>query len=172
MVTSSGDDYTALAETLGVAGGQKANDEARQCKETHNVFGQHGHQHGLQCGKTEAHRKNMEDHVVHGWIMYAPTQEDDGQGYFIHKKKRRRAGWRPYDEEARSDFKKAAMDQEGDVQNEDLKTSQRGIEEGLGRSLTLRNQTNKRNEENIGKSFCEQKVQRRGVPDQSRERCS
>ena len=39
------------------------------------------------------------------------------------------AGWRPYDKEARTDFKKAVVEQKGDVQPEDLGTIQRGTEE-------------------------------------------
>ena len=39
------------------------------------------------------------------------------------------AGWRPYDKETRTDFKKAVVDQKGDVQPEDLVTIQRGVEE-------------------------------------------
>ena len=66
--------------------------------------------------------------------VYASIQEDDGRGYLIEKKKKKKktmrcAGWRPYDKEARTDFKKSVMDQKGDVQPEDLKTIQRGIEE-------------------------------------------
>ena len=55
-------------------------------------------------------------------------QENHGQG-FLFKRKKGWAGWRPHDEEASIGFKKAVMDQKGDVQNEDLKTIQRGTEE-------------------------------------------
>ena len=41
-----------------VAGGQKPIDEARQREMSHYVSGQYGHQDGLRCGKTEAHREN------------------------------------------------------------------------------------------------------------------
>ena len=37
LSTSSGDDDTALAQALGVAGGHKADDEARQRETSHNV---------------------------------------------------------------------------------------------------------------------------------------
>ena len=47
----------------------------------------------------------------------------------VFEKKKRCAGWRPCDKEARTDFKKAVVDQKGDVQPEDLGTIQRGIEE-------------------------------------------
>ena len=41
----------SLQKTLGVARGQKTNDEAWQCDTTCNVFGQHGHQDGVRFGK-------------------------------------------------------------------------------------------------------------------------
>ena len=47
-----------MAITLGLAGGQKANDEARQRDAPHDVFVQHGHQDGVRCCETEAHRTN------------------------------------------------------------------------------------------------------------------
>ena len=49
---------TAVAGALVVARGLEANDEARQRDTTHNVLGQHGHQDGLRCGTTKAHREN------------------------------------------------------------------------------------------------------------------
>ena len=52
VASTSGDDGTIVAETLGGAGGQKANDEARQCDTTYNVSGKHGYQDGVRCGKT------------------------------------------------------------------------------------------------------------------------
>ena len=45
----------AAAETLGVAGGQKTNNEARQRQTSHDVLGQHGHPDGLRRGETKAH---------------------------------------------------------------------------------------------------------------------
>ena len=47
-----------LQKTLGVARGQKANEETRQLETSHYVLGQYGHQDGLRRGKTEAHREN------------------------------------------------------------------------------------------------------------------
>ena len=47
-------------------------------------------------------------------------------------------------EEARIDFKKAVMDQDGDTQNEDLETVQRGIVEAAKRSVTQHNQTDEK----------------------------
>ena len=63
VASTSGDDVTAAAEALGMARGQKTNNEAWQRGTTHTVVGKHGHPDGLPCGKTKARReKIVEDH--------------------------------------------------------------------------------------------------------------
>ena len=47
-----------LQKTLGVARGRKTHDEARQCDTTTHVFGKHGHEDGVRCGRTEARGNN------------------------------------------------------------------------------------------------------------------
>ena len=47
LPTLSSHDDKFVAETLGVAGGQKTKDEARQCETTHDILGEHGHQDGF-----------------------------------------------------------------------------------------------------------------------------
>ena len=58
LPTPSGLDDKFVAETLGVAGGQKTHDKAWQCEATNGVFGRPGHQDGLRRGETEAHCTN------------------------------------------------------------------------------------------------------------------
>ena len=61
------------------------------------------------------------------------TQEDDEQNFFLRKKEKKRkgyAGWRPRDDEAKTEFKKATMCKKDDDEKEgELETIQRSIEE-------------------------------------------
>ena len=67
-----------LQKYLGMAGGQKTNDYARQRDTTHNVVGEHGHQVGLRRGETEAHCTNYGGAQC-PWLNYCSPLTRDGR---------------------------------------------------------------------------------------------
>ena len=72
---------------------------------------------------------------------HATRQEADDQKTFIQKKKRKRwAGWRPFHEAARIEYKKTVMEKEN-TQKEDLETIQKNMRRRQRRSRTPQSPT-------------------------------